>query len=135
MKFHHIGIACDDIEKMKQYLHQIYVVAEVSRTIFDELQQAELCIIKLKDGTRIELVSGIVVEKLVKKRQFLYHICYTENDIEKKMQELEAFGARIVSEPKSAKLFGGRRVAFMMTKLGLVELLESGEESGNGSAE
>ena len=41
-------------------------------------------------------------------------------------------GGVLVSEPKPAVLFGGRRVAFLYTRIGLIELLEEndGEESG-----
>lgn len=131
MKFHHIGIACNDIEEMKQYLRQLFEVENESETLFDELQEANLCMVTLKDGIQIELVSGKVVETIVKKRQFLYHICYTTNNLEGKIEEFKALGAMIVSEPKQAILFGGRRVSFLMTALGLVELLESEVERRN----
>lgn len=127
MEFDHIGIACNDIKEMKQYMYQLYDVVNESEELYDELQEANLCMISLKDGTRIELVSGKTVEKLVKKRHFLYHTCYSVKNIDKKIEDFERLGARIVSEPKPAKLFSGNRVAFLMTSLGLVELLESEE--------
>ncbi len=128
MIFHHIGIACADIEEMKQYIEYLYGTAHVSDKVYDELQEAELCMVTLKDGTKVELVSGKPVEKLVKKRQFLYHICYSTEDIDKKIEEFESMGAKMVSEPKPAVLFHGRKVAFLMTRLGLTELLEEKRE-------
>lgn len=125
MEFHHIGIACADIAQMKLYINKICNVASVSEEVFDELQKATLCMITLKDGTKIELVQGEAVDKLVKRHQFLYHICYCTKDIGSKIKELEDLGAKMISEPKAAKLFGGKRVAFLVTQLGLVELLES----------
>ena len=81
----------------------------------------------LKDGTKMELVKGEIVDKLVKRHQFLYHVCYSTRDIGRKIKELEDLGAKMISEPKAAKLFGGKQVAFLMTQLGIVELLESWE--------
>lgn len=131
MRLHHIGIACADIDQMKQYMEQLYDVVKISDKIYDNLQETELCMITLNDGTQVELVNGKPVEKLVKKRQFLYHICYSTNDIEKKIEEMESMGAKMISEPKEAVLFGEKKVAFLMTQMGLVELLE--EENSNGT--
>lgn len=131
MRLHHIGIACADIDQMKRYMEQLYDVVKISDKIYDNLQETELCMITLNDGTQVELVNGKPVEKLVKKRQFLYHICYSTNDIEKKIEEMESMGAKMISEPKEAVLFGEKKVAFLMTQMGLVELLE--EENSNGT--
>mgnify|MGYP001135334568 CR=1 FL=1 len=127
MEFHHIGIACADIAQMKLYLNKIYDVTSVSEEVYDELQKATLCMMTLKDGTKMELVKGEIVDKLVKRHQFLYHVCYSTRDIGRKIKELEDLGAKMISEPKAAKLFGGKQVAFLMTQLGIVELLESWE--------
>ena len=129
MKFHHIGIACADILSTKKYLYELFNVIEESEEIFDELQNASLCMITLNDGTKVELVSGEVVEKLVKRKHFLYHICYATCNIEKKIEDFIYLDAKVVSELKSAKLFGGNRVVFLMTKLGMIELLETEEGS------
>lgn len=125
MELHHIGIACDNIKNTKEYLHRLFDVTEESEEIFDDQQNAYLCMVKLYDGTNLELVSGKIVEKLVKKRHFLYHTCFQTEDIEKKIEEFENLGAKLISEPKPAKLFHGRKVAFLMTQFGLLELLDS----------
>lgn len=124
MRLHHIGIACADINQMKRYMAQLYDVVKISDKIYDNFQEAELCMITLNDGTQVELVHGKPVEKLVKKKQFIYHICYSTNDIEQKIEAMESMGAKTISEPKAAVLFGGKKVAFLMTQMGLVELLE-----------
>ncbi|MEG1875993.1 MAG: VOC family protein [Lachnospiraceae bacterium] len=126
MKMHHIGIATDDILKMQLYLQQITTVVEIGETVYDEKQDASLSMVTLGDGTKIELIAGKVVEKIVKKRNFLYHICYEVADIEKKIEQLVEYGAMLISESKEAILFGGRRVAFLMTPMGMIELLEQG---------
>lgn len=124
MRFHHIGIAAADIPKMQEYLKQIARVTDITDILFDEQQQAYVCMVTLSDGTEIELIAGPKVEKLVKKRTFLYHTCYEVADIDEKIEKLVQNGAMLVSEPKAAILFGLKRVAFLVTDMGLVELVE-----------
>ncbi len=125
MRFHHIGIATENIEQMILYLKNIMSISQVGETVFDEKQNASLCMITLSDGTLIELIAGPVVEKLVKKRNFLYHICYETDDIEKQTALLLENGAMMISDAKEAVLFDYKRVAFLMTEMGLIELVEA----------
>lgn len=124
MKFHHIGIATENIESLIEYLKQILNIKDISETVYDKNQDANLCMLTLEDGTKLELVSGKVVEKIVKKRQFLYHTCYETNDINKEIEKLQKLDSFLVSEPKEAILFKNKKVAFLMTNIGLVELVE-----------
>ncbi|MDD3206702.1 MAG: VOC family protein [Lachnospiraceae bacterium] len=125
MRFHHVGIATADIPTMQEYLKSIARITHITDTVYDEQQQANLCMVTLSDGTDIELISGPQVEKLVKKRNFLYHTCYEVADIEAKIETLVEKGAILVSEPKEAILFNRKKVAFLMTAMGLIELVES----------
>lgn len=125
MEFHHIGIACKDIEKTKKYMIKLFDVKEISDTVYDELQEAHLCMLKLKDGTHIELISGRPTERLVKKGQFLYHTCYSTKNINKKIHEFEEAGATIIKGATPAILFNNRKVAFIYTELGILELIEA----------
>ncbi len=124
IRFHHIGIATADIPKMQEYLKQIARIIDMTDIVFDEQQKAYLCMVTLSDGTQIELIAGPMVEKLVKKRNFLYHTCYEVADMDGKIECLIQNGAMVVSEPKEAVLFGCRRVAFLATDMGLIELVE-----------
>ena len=124
LRFHHIGLATENIEDSIKEMKNYFDIIDISKTVYDDKQDASLCMLTISDGTKIELISGNQVLKLVKKRQFLYHICYETDDIEIQIKEFEKLGSMIVSEPKEAILFGMRRVAFLMTNMGLVELLE-----------
>ena len=124
MKFHHIGIATENINDSLEYLKNILEIEHISDVVYDKNQDAKLCMITLKDGTQLELVSGNVVEKIVKKRQFLYHTCYEVKDIDKEIEKLEKLDAFLVSSPKEAILFNNQKVAFLMTNIGLMELVE-----------
>lgn len=124
MEFHHIGIATEDIEQMKCNLKDMFEVTDVSETVYDSNQDAYLCMLTINNKTKIELISGNKVEKLVKKRQFLYHICYEVEDIEVQIKKLIDMGNMLISEPKEAILFDNKKVAFLMTEMGLIELVE-----------
>jgi hypothetical protein len=124
MKFHHIGIATDNIENMIEELKSIFVIKSVSEKVFDDKQNAYLCMVTVEDGFDIELISGLIVENLIKKRQFLYHVCYQVEDIDSQINRLIENGGILISEPKNAILFGGKKVAFLSTNMGLVELVE-----------
>lgn len=124
MRLHHIGIATDDISEMEKWLNCVYKIREKSEIIYDKNQDANLCIYTMEDGTKIELISGNVVQRLVKKKNFLYHTCYEVDNLEARKKEFLNAGATIISDPQPAILFNNRRVMFLLTKIGIVELLE-----------
>ncbi|SHL01546.1 VOC family protein [Chryseobacterium polytrichastri] len=125
MKFHHVGVACKDIQAELQSIRQLHKIIEETPVVFDENQQAELCMITVEDGLNIELVSGKPVENLLKKRISYYHICYEVDDIDKTIEYLTEKGGMLISPPKEAILFNNRKVAFLMLSYGIVELLNS----------
>jgi len=124
MKFHHIGIACIDISKTAQFIHSSFNIVKKTEIIFDTYQNVDLCLLTDEYGTNIELVSGQVVKNFVKKNQNLYHTCWEVLNLKKTIEHFCSNGAIIISEPKPAILFGNRKVAFLHTSIGIVELLE-----------
>lgn len=124
MKFHHIGIACDNLHELESYLSTVMSAQAVTTQIFDPKQNAYLQMFSMNDGTLIEGISGDVVKNIVKRQNYLYHTCFEVEDIHKCIQDFVNEGGLIVSEVKEAILFNNRKVAFIYTKLGLVELLE-----------
>jgi methylmalonyl-CoA/ethylmalonyl-CoA epimerase len=125
MTFHHIGIATKDIDETLVYIKKVYKnIDTISEVIYDKLQDASLCMVTLKDGINIELVSGNQVNGYTKKRISLYHTCWEVDNINEAIKLQVDSGAFLVSEPKEAILFDNRRVAFVYSDIGLVELLE-----------
>lgn len=124
MIIHHIGIACKDIGLEIQRIQKIHDVISISEIIFDQNQNANLCLIKIKNSLSIELISGKQVENLIKKRISYYHLCYETQNIEAEIKRLVNLGGTILSEPKPAILFNNRKVAFLMLSYGIIELLE-----------
>ena len=125
MKYHHVGIAVKEIESALEEIKQQYPVKDISGVVWDPRQKAYLCMMTLEDGFQMELIAGEAVKSYLKRGQNLYHICYEVEDIEKEIKERSmCAGCMLISEPKEAVLFGNKRVAFIRTNLGLVELVE-----------
>lgn len=123
---HHIGVACRDIEEAAEYMKCTHSVLDDSGTVYDPEQGAYVRLFKVDDdGAAIELVSGPAVASVVRRGQSYYHVCYAVPDIREAIAKAKRAGAVEVSPPKPAILFGGRRVAFVYTAIGLVEFLES----------
>ena len=124
MRFHHIGIACQDIIETQNFVNKTFPVVATSKVIFDPRQNVELCLLTLDDDSHIELVAGKTVAKFVEKKQFLYHTCWQVRDIDESIGRLYDNGAMLISAPQEAVLFDYRRVAFLFSELGIIELLE-----------
>lgn len=122
--FDHIGIACKDIAEMLTYMDKFFQIEAISEIIYDAKQNANICMVTLQDQTRVELISGEVVAQILKKRNYLYHTCYTVDNLNEAIAQFEEEGSFLISEPKPAILFNGRKVAFLTSNLGMIELLE-----------
>ena len=124
MKIHHIGIACSDIEEALADFGRYHPIVKRSEVVYDELQKAELCMVYTDTGLDVEFIAGEQVARLVKKGISYYHLCYEVDDLDAVLSESVGKGAMIISEPKPAVLFDGRRVAFVYLPYGLVEFVE-----------
>ncbi|NOW94986.1 VOC family protein [Mucilaginibacter sp. SG564] len=125
MKFHHLGLACKNIAAEIASIRKIHNVTTISPIIFDPEQNAELVLLTLTDGTRIELIAGKQVESFVRKNITYYHICFEVDDIHAEIKRLIREHALLISPPKPALLFNSRKVAFLHVSYGLIELLNS----------
>jgi methylmalonyl-CoA/ethylmalonyl-CoA epimerase len=128
MKFHHVGITVEDIDSGLQMWKEIFidVLEQLSvKKCFDPLQEVELCLFEA-GNLKIELVSGEKVKNFLRRGTKIYHICFEVDNLERKIENLINKGCILVSPPKPAVLFEGRRVAFLITPMGfLIELLEA----------
>lgn len=125
-KFHHIGIACKDIEQTFSDL-QLFLPAqyECTEVFYDKRIKASLQLISISSKAHIELVSGEVVKNFLKKDIRLYHTCFEVPDIELFSNELQNKGFFPVTKLIPAELFDGRLIQFFMTPFGLTEILEA----------
>ena len=121
MKFHHIGIATKNIEKTLEWVAEHFQIINISDKVYDENQDAYLQMIETTD-VNIELVSGNIVEKLIKKNITYYHVCYEVDNLQEAITSFKK--SIVISNPTKAILFDNRKVAFLFTPIGIVELLE-----------
>ncbi len=127
-EFHHIGVACQDIEKTAS----MYVEAGYSRTdtIIDPLQNVNVCVLTKEGMPRIELLSPVdgnsPICKLLQKSSGAtpYHICYVIPDMEQALVELRKLRFIPTSKPKMSNVFGAP-VCFLFHKdIGLIEIIQ-----------
>jgi methylmalonyl-CoA/ethylmalonyl-CoA epimerase len=127
LQFHHIGIACRDIDAELRALAMVGYELEGER-FSDPLQKIQGCFL-VGPGPRVELLtpmddsSPIIswLEKGVK----MYHQAYEVESIEQAIATLAAQRAVVLSRAKPAVAFGGRKIVFLMfPNCLLVELIE-----------
>ena len=125
LKFHHLGIACENIKEVTVFLENTFSIVKKSKIVFLENQGVNACLLTNDDGTNIELVSGKTIEGFVKKKQFLYHSCWEVENIDTAIKSFVDNECLLISEPKPSILFNNRKVAFLFTDVGILELLEA----------
>jgi hypothetical protein len=126
VEFHHLGIACKKIDKALKNIERLYNVVKVSDIVHDELQSAHLCLITTDNGMVFELISGDQVDNILKKGLSYYHVCYCVDNLEEEIDKFISNGSLLIKPPTPAKLFNDQKVAFLLTDIGMVELLEKG---------
>ena len=124
LKFHHVGVACEDLERAVSFVLSAYTIVSDSGTVYDPEQDAEVRIFNRDTAFAIELVSGNAVANIVRRGTTYYHLCYATPNIHASIAAACELGAICVREPKPAVLFEGRLVAFVFTPIGLVEFLQ-----------
>ena len=124
MEIHHIGIACNNIEEEIVAIRKLHRIKKCSEILFDEEQNARVCLLTIQESIPIELVSGTPVVNLLSKGITYYHLGFGVTDIQKEARRLTNSGAIQVSHPKPAILFSNKMVAFFYSPYGLIELVE-----------
>jgi len=132
LRFHHFGLATENLKKSKKNLKKFGY--NFSKTITDENQKVDLSIGVLKNFPNIELVGinkkfreNPLSNFLKKYDDNIYHICF--EIIDKKKFNFQIFLNKFkfvcISKPTPSKLFNNRKVSFYKIKnIGLIEILE-----------
>jgi methylmalonyl-CoA/ethylmalonyl-CoA epimerase len=126
-RFHHIGLACRDIEKETKALSLVGYEIE-GEHFMDPLQKIHGCFL-VGPGPRMELLAPVdessPIVSWLNKDAKMYHQAYEVESIGPMLVSLSAHHAVVVSRAKPAVAFGGRKVAFLMfpNRL-LIELIE-----------
>ena len=127
--FHHIGIACRDIDKTREfYLGLGYTASPV---VDDPLQHVRICFLDKEGAPRLELLQPLddqspVARTLATAGVTPYHFCYEVRNIDEAIATLRTKRFLLVSGPVPACALGDRRIAFLYNKNnGLIELVEN----------
>lgn len=129
---HHVGCVVDSIEaKIAEYQADLGAVS-ATPSYDDPIQRARVAFLELAQpgATRIELVEPLtpdspVARFLADKGGGLHHLCYEVDDLEAHIARMKKQRAVLVRSPRPAVAFGGRRIAWMLTRGALlVEYLE-----------
>jgi len=131
-KFHHIAVACHDIEKTaKKYELFGYRQGPI---VYDDIQQVNVCFLDAVGMPSLELISSDneknPVKKILDKNGVIpYHFCFITENLEDGIHHLMNEGFIRVSEPAEAIAIDKRKIAFMYSPdSGLIELIEGKEQ-------
>ena len=127
--FHHIGVACRDLDGVAGYFAALGYEPEAT-DFTDPAQGIRGRFLIAPDQPRLELLvnageSGPLDPWLAKGVKF-YHFAYETPSLDATITEMKASRARMVVKPVPAVAFGGRKIAFLMQPNGmLIELIEA----------
>ena len=139
LRLHHVGFIVASIDNALPGFLLSLGAQVITGKIHDPLQKVNVLFLKPSEGdySQIELVEPATPDSpvgrfLAQQGGGMNHLCYEVGDIEASLEAMKQRRSVIVSKPKPAVAFGGRRVAWAVTRERLlVELLEAGE--GNGA--
>ena len=128
LRFHHIGIACNNLEKELENFSFLGYKKEGAFFI-DKNQGIKGIFITANDQPRMELLINFgekgTLNSLLQKGIKMYHICYETDDIFKSIQALESIGAKLIISPVEAVAFNNKMITFLMLpNMLLIELAE-----------
>jgi methylmalonyl-CoA/ethylmalonyl-CoA epimerase len=129
--FDHVGYAVESItEYVQSFVLPLFPGSVVGEIVEDPIQGVRVAFVEFPGRGRVELIEPATpdspVRKILKsKRGGLYHLCYSVDNIEQEIQRFRDKGCLVISRPKPAVAFGGRRVAFLYTpQRDIVEFVE-----------
>lgn len=134
LKLHHIGFVLASIEDSAESLARSLGATWDGNIVFDPLQKVRVTFLEgahLSDS-QVELVepAGLdsPVSRFLERGGGLHHLCYEVDDLEAHLAFCKSIGTIVIRPPVPAVAFGGRRIAWALTrKRLLVEFLESRE--------
>ncbi len=128
---HHIGYVVSSIAEGIDRWKLVLSAISVTETYEDEIQQARVAFLDLSPAglTKVELVEPLGQDSRVagflEKGGGLHHLCFEVDDLERQISEMKIQNAMLLRRPQPAVAFGGRRIAWMLTREKLlIEYLE-----------
>lgn len=127
-KMHHVGVAVQDLRQASDGFCQLFGATVESEVYHDVNQGVKLMFLNM-GGLRYELLEPAAnpspLDGVLRRGISVYHVGYEVSGLDGRLAELASRGAILVSPPKPAVAFGGRRVAFVMWHGLMVELIDT----------
>jgi methylmalonyl-CoA/ethylmalonyl-CoA epimerase len=128
---HHVGCVVASIESSIERYKVALGASTVSQIFEDPIQRSRVAFLDLPGPGQVlfELVQPASpdspVALFLEKGGGLHHLCYEVDDLPGRIQWMKSQRALLISSPKPAVAFGGRRIAWMRTPDALlIEYLE-----------
>ncbi len=128
MRFHHIGVATNNIAMTAQQ-YSIFGYQILSEIIFDPIQNVYIAFMEKEGSPRVELVAPVnenspILNTINKNGTTPYHFCYEVDNIVEEVKKLKKLKFILISKIVPAVAFENRLVCFLYNKdAGLIELL------------
>lgn len=124
--FHHIGVACRDLDFEEMLFAALGYVRERGDVV-DELQGVRARFM-VGGGPRVELLCNLhergTLSDWIEKGVKLYHVAYEVDNLEQATEQLTVAGGKRIVEPVPAIAFGMRKLCFvMLPNMLLIELI------------
>ncbi|MGB7437328.1 MAG: VOC family protein [Candidatus Acidiferrum sp.] len=130
-KLHHIGFVVSSIQENAESFAQSLGGLWDGKIIFDPTQKVRVSFLQGRNAADplIELVEPggpeSPVSRFLERGGGLHHVCYEVDDLGAHLTFCKSVGTIIIRQPVSAVAFGGRRIAWGITKKKLLmEFLE-----------
>jgi methylmalonyl-CoA/ethylmalonyl-CoA epimerase len=122
MNFHHIGVACHDLEAETRWFAALGYHPE-GHDFTDPVQGISGRFL-IGGGPRLELLTPLsqngVLAPWLKSGVKLYHLAYESPNIDADLARLRAEGAKVVVAPIPAVAYAGRKIAFLVLRNSLL---------------
>lgn len=125
--FHHIGIACFDIDKTAHY----YIECGYSKSpvIIDPLQNVKVSVLVKMGMPTIELLAPVddkspICKILQKSGVIPYHICYVVSEMKQAIEDLKKEHFMLISKPLLSNVFNEEVCLLFNKHVGVIEILE-----------
>lgn len=131
LKLHHMGFVVLSIQESAESFAVSLGASWDGKIVFDPIQKVHVAFFQGYSPTDplIELVEPggpeSPVSRFLERGGGLHHLCYEVKDLELHLAFCKSIGTAIIRRPLPAVAFGGRRIAWALTrKRLLVEFLE-----------
>ena len=128
---HHVGFVVASIAASVDQWRLSLSASSVSQTFEDPIQRARVAFLDLPGASvaKFELIEPLgpdsPVARFLQKGGGLHHVCFEVDRLDDQIARMKGNRAVLVRHPEPAVAFGGRRIAWMLTREKLlVEYLE-----------